>query len=126
MVHNDFSHRNVLVIGDEVTGIVDWEQAGTGDWRMDLSTLAYWAALEPAAVAAEAASLVDAELRRESTPELRATLFARLALRHIDLDSRMRPRRLATLLRAIELRIAPRWRPEGFTTESQRTQSLST
>ena len=51
VIHNDFSHRNCLAIGDEVTGIIDWERASVGDWRLDLVTLAYWACLRPAAAA---------------------------------------------------------------------------
>jgi aminoglycoside phosphotransferase (APT) family kinase protein len=110
IAHNDFSHRNVLAIGDEVTGVIDWEQAAAGDWRMDLATLSYWAALEPDAATPAAATLIATALRDVCPPPVLAVLFARLALRHVDLDARMRPKRLPPLLRAIETRIAPWWR----------------
>src|SRR3954471_2099771 len=40
VVHYDFSPYNVLVIGDRVTGVVDWDGATSGDAAFDLVTLA--------------------------------------------------------------------------------------
>ncbi|MEX0750861.1 MAG: phosphotransferase [Dehalococcoidia bacterium] len=46
VVHADFHHRNYLAIGDEITGVFDWEFALSGDWRVDLVTLAFWCAID--------------------------------------------------------------------------------
>jgi aminoglycoside phosphotransferase (APT) family kinase protein len=40
VVHYDFSTHNVLVDGDHVTGVVDWDGATNGDAAFDLVTLA--------------------------------------------------------------------------------------
>jgi Ser/Thr protein kinase RdoA (MazF antagonist) len=40
VVHYDFSPYNVLVVGDRVTGVVDWDGATSGDAAFDLVTLA--------------------------------------------------------------------------------------
>jgi hypothetical protein len=40
IVHYDFSPYNVLVTGDRITGVVDWDGATNGDAAFDLVTLA--------------------------------------------------------------------------------------
>ena len=40
VVHYDFSPYNVLVVGDRITGVVDWDGATSGDAAFDLVTLA--------------------------------------------------------------------------------------
>jgi hypothetical protein len=40
VVHYDFSTHNVLVDGDRITGVVDWDGATNGDAAFDLVTLA--------------------------------------------------------------------------------------
>ena len=40
VVHGDFHHRNLLVRGDHVVAVFDWEGAHPGDARTDLMTLA--------------------------------------------------------------------------------------
>ncbi len=40
VVHYDFSPYNVLVAGDRITGVVDWDGATSGDAAFDLVTLA--------------------------------------------------------------------------------------
>ena len=47
IVHGDFHHANVLVDRDEVTGVLDWEIAGPGDWRFDLVVLAFGCHIAP-------------------------------------------------------------------------------
>lgn len=43
MIHNDFKYDNVVLRGDEVAAILDWEMATVGDPWMDLGTsLGYW------------------------------------------------------------------------------------
>lgn len=43
LIHNDFKYDNVVLRGDEVAAILDWEMATVGDPWMDLgTTLGYW------------------------------------------------------------------------------------
>ena len=43
IVHWDFTHANVLVVGDEVTGVIDWGGTRSGDRLFDLATLVFYA-----------------------------------------------------------------------------------
>lgn len=42
LVHGDLALGNVLVVGGQVTGIVDWDAAGCGDRALDLSKLLFY------------------------------------------------------------------------------------
>lgn len=42
IVHGDMGTSNVLIDGDLVTGIVDWDAAGNGDRGLDLSKLLFY------------------------------------------------------------------------------------
>ncbi len=42
LVHGDLAISNVLVVGDVVTGTVDWDAAGCGDRALDLSKLLFY------------------------------------------------------------------------------------
>jgi fructosamine-3-kinase len=48
IVHGDLSLDNVLVAGDRVSGIVDWDAAGCGDRCLDLSKLLFYSYKQPA------------------------------------------------------------------------------
>jgi len=41
IVHGDFSYHNAMIKDGEITGIIDWQEAGCGDWLIDLSRLIY-------------------------------------------------------------------------------------
>lgn len=42
IVHGDFSYHQVMVSNDgKITGIIDWQEAGCGDWLVDLTRLIY-------------------------------------------------------------------------------------
>jgi len=41
IVHGDFSYHQVMVEDDEITGVIDWQEAGCGDWLVDLTRLIY-------------------------------------------------------------------------------------
>ena len=41
-MHRDWHHRNLLVRGETVTAVIDWEAARAGDTRLDLVLLNYW------------------------------------------------------------------------------------
>ncbi len=48
LVHGDLALTNVLVVGNTVTGVVDWDAAGCGDRALDLSKLLFYSyELEP-------------------------------------------------------------------------------
>jgi aminoglycoside phosphotransferase (APT) family kinase protein len=53
LVHGDIWHGNLMWSGDRVTGIIDWETAGTGDAGVDLGALRLDAAIMFGAAAAE-------------------------------------------------------------------------
>jgi aminoglycoside phosphotransferase (APT) family kinase protein len=48
IVHGDLGPDNLLVVGDRVSGIVDWDAAGSGDRSLDLSKLLFYAYDDPA------------------------------------------------------------------------------
>lgn len=41
IVHGDFSYHQAMVENGKITGIIDWEEAGCGDWLIDLTRLIY-------------------------------------------------------------------------------------
>ena len=78
VVHYDFSPHNVLVDGDRITGVVDWDGATNGDAAFDLVTLAaftYDYAVRDELLAA-AAQLTD--------PRALALYAAHMVLRQVD------------------------------------------
>jgi hygromycin-B 4-O-kinase len=48
LIHNDLLHWNVLVSGDEIAGVIDWQCSLYGDFLYDLALLAYGAPWFPA------------------------------------------------------------------------------
>lgn len=47
LVHGDLTNRNVLVEGDEITGVFDWGCAIYGDALYDLACFEFWAPWQP-------------------------------------------------------------------------------
>lgn len=41
IVHGDFSYHQAMVKNGNITGIIDWQEAGCGDWLIDLTRLIY-------------------------------------------------------------------------------------
>ncbi|MFL7791080.1 MAG: aminoglycoside phosphotransferase family protein [Anaerolineae bacterium] len=41
IVHGDFSYHQAMVENGEIVGIIDWQEAGCGDWLIDLTRLIY-------------------------------------------------------------------------------------
>jgi len=41
IVHGDFSYHQAMVKDGEITGVIDWQEAGCGDWLIDLTRLIY-------------------------------------------------------------------------------------
>jgi aminoglycoside phosphotransferase (APT) family kinase protein len=110
VVHGDFHHRNYLAIGDEITGVFDWEFARPGDWRTDLLTLAFWSALLPEQIPPDVARIIVDRMKQLCPPTVMALLAARMALRQLDFDVREHPERLPAIVTGVETIIAPWWR----------------
>ena len=110
VVHGDFHHRNYLAIGDEITGVFDWEFARPGDWRTDLVNLAFWSALLPDQIPPDVASIIIDRMKQRCPPPVLALLAARMTLRQLDFDVRVHPEFLATIVPGVEAHIAPWWR----------------
>jgi aminoglycoside phosphotransferase (APT) family kinase protein len=109
VVHNDFHHRNFLAIGDDVTGVFDWEFADIGDWRYDLVTLAFWSTVVPS----PHAKLAVDRMHDVCEPDVLALLTAVRTITQLDFDARNNPQSLAALVASIERDIAPWWRAAG-------------
>jgi aminoglycoside phosphotransferase (APT) family kinase protein len=110
VVHGDFHHRNVLVDGDRVTAVFDWEQATPGDWRYDVLWLAFWTRVDVRGVDRAAADLVEGRARELLTPAERAAYAGLTTLRILDMFAHHWPDRLALATGWCESLLAPAWR----------------
>jgi aminoglycoside phosphotransferase (APT) family kinase protein len=77
-VHYDFSPYNLIGSGDEITGVVDWQGATTGDAAFDLVTLAYYT-YDPECHARLVAAALDA-----TDPRAAHLYAAHMVLRQCD------------------------------------------
>lgn len=109
VVHNDFHHANLLVRGDEVVAVFDWEGARAGDSALDLATLAWYASASQCPVTAATAALVRTELDATVPPEVRAALAARFAIGKLAFAVGSRPDELADTLEMAECWLRPQW-----------------
>ena len=41
VVHGDFSYQNAMIENGKIVGIIDWQEAGCGNWLIDLTRLIY-------------------------------------------------------------------------------------
>lgn len=85
IVHGDFHHGNALVDGNEVTGVIDWEIAGAGDWRFDLVMLAFGCLLQPEACEPAATALVTEAVRSHCPDDVAALMMACQVLRQTSM-----------------------------------------
>ena len=42
IVHFDFHTNNILIVGDRITGVIDWEGSESGDCAFDLATMLFY------------------------------------------------------------------------------------
>ncbi|MEQ4210245.1 phosphotransferase [Actinopolymorpha sp. B9G3] len=109
VVHNDFHYANLLVRGEEVVAVFDWEGARAGDSAVDLTTLAWYASASDNPVTAATAALVRAELDAAVPPEVRAALAARFAVGKLAFAIGARPDYLPGTLEMAETWLRPQW-----------------
>jgi aminoglycoside phosphotransferase (APT) family kinase protein len=111
VVHGDFHHRNILVGGDRVTAVVDWEGARAGDARLDIAKLAFWSETvgrfpaEP-----DAAIYLKGFAELHIPPAVDAALAGLLALQQVNFAARSRPELREWSLEVVERILAPHWR----------------
>lgn len=109
VVHSDFHHQNLLVIGDEVTGVFDWEIATPGDWRFDVVTLAFWSSMVPGQVPADARAMVYEQMTAICAPAELAFMAAVLAARQLAFEASTHPDRIARFAEGLQHVVAPWW-----------------
>lgn len=91
IVHGDFHHRNLLVDGDRITGVFDWDIAGPGDWRFDLVNLAFGCQMYPKACDSTALAKVIAAVHEHCDGPTAAFLTACQTLRALSMLRTNRP-----------------------------------
>lgn len=110
-MHGDWHHRNLLVLGDRVSTVFDWEAARPGDARYDLVYLNFWcAAFDGSEVAPAAVARVRAATDTLVDPGARRLLAALVALHQLWFTSAHRPERLPRMIKCVHLHLAPWWR----------------
>lgn len=87
IVHFDFHTNNVLIEGDHVTGVIDWEGSESGDCAFDLATMLFYA--WPFEEFRE--QLMRALLER-TTRGAAAIYLAHMIVRQLDWSMRHHPR----------------------------------
>lgn len=78
IVHYDFTPANILVNGDVVSGVIDWDGARAGDRAFDLATLLFYTA-DPDLQAALWTTAVA-----QSSPEAVLLYLAHMIVRQVD------------------------------------------
>lgn len=81
VVHQDFHPGNMLSMGGELTGVIDWDGAGRGDAGFDLVTLRF--GIHPAGAERSVVERLDALLDDMPTHVLRPA-WAHMSLRMTD------------------------------------------
>lgn len=110
VVHGDFHHQNLLVEGERVSAVFDWEQATAGDWRYDVAWLAFWCRVDTRQVDPQAADLAEQRAADLLAPAERAAYAGLAAGRVIDLVAHHRAELLPLAVRWCESHLAPLWR----------------
>jgi aminoglycoside phosphotransferase (APT) family kinase protein len=109
--HGDLHHRNLLVVGDRVEAVIDWESAGDGDARVDLVYLDFWTHVYAGTgVTVDAADLVRRAYDEHVEPGARRVLAAYVALHQLWFVCAHRPERLPSFVPEIERHLAWQWR----------------
>ncbi len=109
-MHRDWHHRNLLVRGDTVTAVIDWEAARAGDARLDLALLNYWCDVYVGSgVSPQARERVRSYTDARVEPEARRILAALVAIHQLWFVSALRPERLDDTVTHVRRELAPHW-----------------
>lgn len=103
VVHADLHHRNVLVRGDKIVAVFDWEGAHAGDSRFDLIRLEGIPFVEPK----RARELLAAEAGAANGEEVRAVVNALSALQGLTFALRSKPDALEGILQSARQSMSP-------------------
>jgi aminoglycoside phosphotransferase (APT) family kinase protein len=96
LVHADLHHRNLLVRGDEIVAIFDWEGAHAGDSRIDLIRMTGIRFAEPH----QANHLIEHELDAANAHEVRTAVNALTALQGLTFAVLAKPQALEHFLQS--------------------------
>lgn len=107
--HGDFHHRNLLTSAAVVTGVIDWEGAGCGDWRFDVATLAFWCTVAGPQVDDDARAMVRMRAEEVCDPPLLAYFTAALTMRLLSFNVRTHPNLVDSVLPPIARDVVPWW-----------------
>lgn len=109
-LHTDFHHANVLVSGDDVVAIVDWDAARPGDARYDLVILSFWAEVHRGGqVEPEAAEYIARLYADRVAPDIGGWLSALYALHQLWYGTVHRPGDLPQMIGHIAEHLRPSW-----------------
>jgi hypothetical protein len=109
-MHRDWHHRNLLVRGETVTAVIDWEAARAGDARLDLVLLNYWCDVYVGSgVSRDAHERVTSFTAARVEPDARRLLAALVALHQLWFVCALRPERLEETVTQVRGALAPYW-----------------
>lgn len=78
-VHFDFNPQNILVEGDAITAVIDWEGCRRGDRAFDLATLLFYSYDRP-----EIRTRLWERMREIAVPEASALYLSHMIVRQLD------------------------------------------
>ncbi len=109
-MHWDLHHGNLLVEGDELVAVVDWDSAWAGDARYDLVVLDFWAAVHRGGQVSDAAADYIADFSREYVDaSVRGVLSALYGLRQLSHCAANRPQDLAEITVHVARHLRSHW-----------------
>ena len=109
-MHRDWHHRNLLVRGETVTAVIDWEAARAGDARFDLVLLNYWSDVYVGTgVSRQAHERISSFTAARVEPNARRVLAALVALHQLWFVTALRPERLDETVTRVRRELAPYW-----------------
>ena len=109
-MHRDWHHRNLLVRGETVTAVIDWEAARAGDARLDLVLLNYWTGVYVGSgISRPAHERVSSFTAARVDPHARRILASLVALHQLWFVCAHRPERLDETVAQVRRGLAPYW-----------------
>ena len=109
-MHRDWHHRNLLVRGETVMAVIDWEAARAGDARFDLVLLNYWCDVYVGSgVSRQAHARISSFTAARVEPNARRVLAALVALHQLWFVTAFRPERLDETVTRVRRELAPYW-----------------